>query len=912
MALLPKAVKKRLITKDIAVLGLFVLFTALLYGRYLLKIDMFLLDDDSFNQRYPNLYYLAQMIKNGGISLWSFSYGLGADYIIPDPFSFLVALFGPDNTAYGIVVIQCLKVILAAQFFYLYLKELDMSLPVCVIGAFCFCVSGTTVALGMYSAYTNISVCLALLLWVFERCYKRNRWLYLLVPLVIFSVTLDIYYTTLYSLILSGYGTLRFVMDGCSFKECIKKIALVIGVVLLCYIVSFVKMYPSITNIVSSDRTSDIHENTNGFNWADIFRLVDFQTLKTAWLRFISPDIQGVQLEYYGANTYMDDPIFYCGLIMALAIPQAFLTNNRRKKICFAIALLLGVAYVIFPAITLASTGFVRYTFKMSGLFVTLIMIFVGVHGLEQIMERKANLTLLCSTAALLMAPFILLTITKDESVDYRFAIYAIIAIGIYILLFSSPYNANISSKLLLLIVCTEIFVMTYPNLNNPKAISIEQHNSSYYNDGTTKAIDLIKSIDSSEFFRVEKDYRSVGYCDSLAQGYFGVKSYSGGANINKSYSDFLNSLQMPLSNNDSRWVIGFNGYPQLNSLFNVKYMLTKTPYLSEYGFRPIKIIDGIYVWLNKNAIPLGTVFHNICSRSAFETLTSKEKRDILLKACILEDASNNRYMLNNISEDISDISSSEISSENGSLLPSDSTKYGQPIRFDILDRSQTLVVTFTISCLNRSENPDKVSRLNSTLSQGTIANIQVERNSENGSTPEIFRRQTLSIQEGTFEYTIEFSNCEANQLAINFVDPELITIDGLSISIVDSEQYYKGFVGNCTMLKNSAMQISSFANDKIQGSISLDEPGMMFFAIPYDPNWQCIINGKPFPLERVDINFIGLYLDSGNYEIELKYIANFIPAFISAGILFILALGVIIRAQIRKALNKTRNGEEA
>ena len=83
----------------------------------------------------------------------------------------------------------------------------------------------------------------------------------------------------------------------------------------------------------------------------------------------------------------------------------------------------------------------------------------------------------------------------------------------------------------------------------------------------------------------------SASYNDSVVQNYHGVKLYVGGANQSNYMADFYRTLDMPLSNNNARWLMGFEGYPELNSFVGVKYMITNKKPNSEYGYTFLKEI---------------------------------------------------------------------------------------------------------------------------------------------------------------------------------------------------------------------------------------------------------------------------------------------------------------------------------
>ncbi len=69
------------------------------------------------------------------------------------------------------------------------------------------------------------------------------------------------------------------------------------------------------------------------------------------------------------------------------------------------------------------------------------------------------------------------------------------------------------------------------------------------------------------------------------------------------------------------------------------------------------------------------------------------------------------------------------------------------------------------------------------------------------------------------------------------------------------------------------AMELISWSNERFQGSVITQEPGVLFFPIPFDPGWNVDVNGKGAELVRLDFGFSGVVLPrAGSYAIDLKY----------------------------------------
>ena len=53
---------------------------------------------------------------------------------------------------------------------------------------------------------------------------------------------------------------------------------------------------------------------------------------------------------------------------------------------------------------------------------------------------------------------------------------------------------------------------------------------------------------------------------------------------------------------------------------------------------------------------------------------------------------------------------------------------------------------------------------------------------------------------------------------------------------------------------------------------MDMKENGYLVFQIPYEKNWHITANGKELETQLVDTGLIGVYLEKGSYDMELKY----------------------------------------
>ena len=60
-----------------------------------------------------------------------------------------------------------------------------------------------------------------------------------------------------------------------------------------------------------------------------------------------------------------------------------------------------------------------------------------------------------------------------------------------------------------------------------------------------------------------------------------------------------------------------------------------------------------------------------------------------------------------------------------------------------------------------------------------------------------------------------------------------------------------------------------------MEGTISLEKKGMVFFAVPYDKGWSVSVDGKKVKTIAVGNAFLAVEASEGNHKIVLKYLPS-------------------------------------
>ena len=79
-------------------------------------------------------------------------------------------------------------------------------------------------------------------------------------------------------------------------------------------------------------------------------------------------------------------------------------------------------------------------------------------------------------------------------------------------------------------------------------------------------------------------------------------------------------------------------------------------------------------------------------------------------------------------------------------------------------------------------------------------------------------------------------------------------------------------YLEECTKRRASSCDSFSFSSDGFHATITMENPNLVFFSVPYDKGWRATVNGNPVDIEQVDIGFMAVPVDAGENEIVFSY----------------------------------------
>jgi uncharacterized membrane protein YfhO len=631
----------------------------IVFKDFILLKDVFLYKDvasDSINASYTNSLNISEYIKNYGFPKWSFQNGTGQNIfslILRDPTDVFVYFLDKDSIPFAIIFKELFKIIVSGIVFYLFLRKVKLTVYVSIIGAMLYTYTGFMILGSAWYIFTFEALMLATLLLAFEKLFQDNSWY--LFPIAIFllaiSMPVNLY---LYGVFLIVYIALRFFLqENRSIKPFLILLSKLFLLAVLGVGLSSVFLFSNLKQILESARVDGDSNYFDSLANNPILSLADASNYSTSILRFFSNDILGIGLNFKGWYNYLEAPLFYCGILTLLLLPQLFVYLNRKQRIVYVSFALIWLLPIIFPYFRYAYWLFSGDYYRAFSLCVATCFIFIGLHSLSQIEQmKKINLVVLISTSVFLL--FLLYypyenhqaIVNKDIQSTVR---NFILVYTLVLYLFVQSKFVSFIKPALLLLLFFELSLFSYNTVNNKRTVitAKELKQKVGFNDFSVDALKFIEKQDSG-FYRIDKTYSSSvayngGLNDPQAQFYKGTGCYN--SFNQKYYLKFIKGANITNARPDkaeleSKRIAGLINRPLLESLFSVKYILTKQPdnrfmYASHDSLTQF---GDVKVFRKKYILPLGCAYDKYILASDFQKLNDTQKDIMLFKAVVVSE----------------------------------------------------------------------------------------------------------------------------------------------------------------------------------------------------------------------------------------------------------------------------------
>lgn len=720
------------------------IFAEFLFGQ---KVLLFTdIGSDTYYSYYPYYHLIADYIKSGQFSWWSFKLGSGGGIIglfqmLYDPFAWIYFLLGPENIPVLVVYVYILKIVVSGLFAYLYFGVIGIDPVARVLCAFLFAFNGYTMVWGQHFYFASWSIFLPAFLYAIEVFLRKRKYGVILLVTAVSALNIALFYQL--AIFVSLYIGFRFAWQVSAESrniEVLGKYAQLCLLILLGAALSAMLWLPEYALLAASPRISvGFVEQLMKF-FREFFQLNTESYYTTQIFRLFSNNLQGVGSQYSGFLNYYESNQIFGGILPLLLIPQIYFFSNIKEKLFLSIGLVVAVAYVAFPSLAFLMNG-MQYPSYRWGYGISFFNIAISFIVLSRMRHgRGININLLMFTSVALCALLLMASIWAKcgdkicaaTNIKDVLTIFSLVGAHVAALAWWS-YGAKPKHAvtLLLAVLMLAMVIEHRPSFQDRSVMhkGFSQSGESHYFDGATDAVKWLKKKDHG-FYRLDKDHWILSLNDSAIQGYFGLDSYN---SLNSpSYLAFTKQFDLAKSMNVIQWSSIKNSY--LADIMSVKYHLTKNDARKEQGYFLEKFGD-VSVYERKSVLPFGFTYSKYLPWSEYVKLDAATKERVLLHAAVLED---------------------------GASVPG-------------------------------------------------MAKLSLE------------------------DLVLPDTQARDDRTKYNF-------------------------------------SISQFAEDNISGRIDLLEKRIVFFSIPFDDGWSVFVNGAPVNVRRTNIGFMGVALEEGSSEIELKY----------------------------------------
>ena len=356
-------------------------------------------------------------------------------------------------------------------------------------------------------------------------------------------------------------------------------------------------------------------------------------------------------------------------------------------------------------------------------------------------------------------------------------------------------------------------------------------------------------------FYRAEATH-SQTLNDGALNGYHGISTFTSSANVN--ITEFMKDLGYGAKNTYNRYCYE-DSSPIANLFLGIKYMIERSGNTAPNNYFDLVASSGnVYLLENNAYLPLGFLANKELGTLDFSTGNDDFAfQDRLLSAAAGTEGNVWHYLANG---------ELEISSDTVTISTSRSDGY---CRYSA-SGSGTITYTYKpalsgLMCIDLNQ-----SKRNSF----TVWHNGKQLYSESYSLPQML--SVCSVQPGdTVE--VRFS-CKAGESGS-------ITLVG---AILDDAMFRSAY----HILNASTLELTSFSNTQIKGTIECNRDGLLYTSIPQnDGNWSVKVDGKPAQIQLIGNCMIGVPLSEGYHTVTFQYTNSAFTVGIIISVISLIAL---------------------
>lgn len=866
---------------------------------------------DSSSQHFTCFVYLGKYLREIVRNLFSghfvipqynFSMGFGEDilttlhyYVIGDPLNLISAVVPSKYAPYAYSFLMILRYYLAGLAFTALAKYKKIPAYASVSGAIIYSFTVYTLYLAVrHPSFLNPYIYFPLIVLGAEMIFDKKR-PYVFILSICLSAMSSFYFFFAISVFTVLYIFIRLFFQ---YKEqFIKNFFISLGrfggSYILGVLMSALVFLPVVSSFLTSSRGSVEYGFEKFFN-------------EYYYDKFIAAFAAGVNIR---TGVYMGfTALAVAGVVLLfLTVGKNQSKEDKKQNAFLKTAFIIVTVMMMFPVVDKIINGFSYVTNRWSFVYglLSAFIFSVSIKNIRNIGMVRSGL--LCFVMLIFNYYILQQGLGYDEPLMWQFRILAVFSVLLFA--YSIVQKAvednksfGVFFKSAVVVISVLAVFLTAEFEYNPKNASLinamlsENEAVDFSYDNSFKVMQKYQNTDTA----VER-YEEIGATlgnmnNSLLNDTYSTQEYYSMANarVNEFHTD-IGLVERNFS------IISSSGRdPFADTAENVKYIVSADADESFYGINktPLETFKTDInsaekkVFESECYVPFGFTYDNVISAEDYNTLSSTEKRAMLVNAVVLND-----------SDDFVNSKSSDFGIND--ILPEFTMTADE--KSEIRDNciiAKEDGATITIKAENVPDGQLYCVFDNLYLNTGSSAtsNGWFIMNGNGRSASFNLTTPYNDYYSGIHNFVGNFGYCFTGSAEITVgLAPGEYVFD----SIHPAVQSLDGFDEKVSALSEDTLQNLEIGTDKISGSISLEKSKVLFLSVPYSEYWSAEVDGEEAEILRANTAFMAIPLDAGEHTVELKYNNKSIAksAFVSLlGVAVFAGLVVVIEKKKRSA----------
>lgn len=909
------------------------------YSFYMISGKSFVEHIDGIGQHYNSLVYFGDWVReiiknlfagNGlQVPVWNFGIGYGGDvittlnyYVIGDPLDLLSILVPAKYTVYLYNALVIVRLYLSGVAFSCFCFRMKRGRGSAFIGALSYVFCGYALFIGQFHPFfINPMIYFPLLLIGAERILHRERPTLFIVMIFISAVS-NFYFFYMLVIFTILYVIFRFFMiykenRVKNFAACFGKF---LGYGVIGVMMSAITLLPILIAF-----TGDVRTAANIM----VYPLYDWKY----YANFINYFIGGIQEA---------GPYTFLGYTPVVLLAVFLMFKKKKKNTALKIGFIMLTIMLFIPFFGSFFNGFGYVTNRFVWAYSFLCAFILATMWRELVNITKSEAIFLTGISFVYV---LLCVIFSKGNVGMKGAVFlTIFTVCVLALLVLTVTKRFLHKNMAIYLRRGMMLLVTFVSIFTGAAIKYSLAGGGYINqclytddvyDILTKTKDVAvkeamkDSNDKGEFFRLGMS-ENYGLNTSLQSGVPSTQFYWSISNGN--ISAFMRELDLLRNPNFNYYNLDERAY--LNALASVKYYTIEhdnQTAVIPYGYEKVgtyyvneeyvekkcaekekelgrELTDKeresvkkqhaeIYdVYKTDLTLPLGYTYSEYFTQEEYDAMSSEDKQEAMLNAVMLQDNAEkikkSELKLNNNSKDYEITCGDNVRLEDGKFIV-DKKFASVSIKFKGDANCETY---FKIQGLTY-RNKGKLIKDN-----GVDFPIQVKYADVKKDL--IYYTPIHKWYAGRHDFiaNMGYSEEAKDEIVLSFVNTGTYSFDDIQII----EQPMDNFADLIAERTEDILEDVKISTNTITGKIDLSENKFLCLSIPYSEGWTAYVDGQEVELKKANGMYMGMELEAGEHEIELKYMTPGLKAGALCslvGIILIISISIYHRKRNKKIL---------